>query len=184
MIFEDALARMTLNILPVEELPDIATDALCKGLDSPALRVLAGAAPFEPPADLWDLFREAAAQLRIEAPDEISAARRVLRFYLRDVVEGQVSPACGVGRILKDLQHSVGDKLDKTYVGEGLGIGRLVGAYYTYDDAPSGRLEFQGRRLSEAEAIKVLDDLIVEEAKRLLQNSEDEGEGNSQRADQ
>jgi hypothetical protein len=162
---------MVLNIQPVEELPGIATDALCGRLDSQALRVLAGSSPTEPAADLWQLFRKAAAELHIPVPDKIGAARRVLRLHLRDLVDGRVSPAEGVRRILDDVQYPVGHSLDKAYVGEGLGIGRLVGDYYTYDDAPSGRLEFEGRRLSETQAIKALDHSIVEEARRLLQNA-------------
>src|ERR1041385_6743418 len=107
MTIEDALAKMVLNIQPVEELPTIATDALCEGRDSGALRVLAGSSASETPADLWQLFHKAAAELHIAVPDRVDAARRVLRLYLQDLVDGRVSPSEGVRRILNHVQHPV-----------------------------------------------------------------------------
>jgi hypothetical protein len=175
MHFEDTLAKMVLAKQPAEELPRLATDALCKGLDSPALQVLAGSSPADPPAELWDLLLKAAQELSIAVPDKVNAARRVLRLHLRDIAEKRVSPKEGVGRIIRDIQRPVGDDLDKLYVGEGLGISSLVADYYTYDDAPSGRLEFEGRRLNEKQAYEALDSSIIDEARRLLNETKARG---------
>ncbi len=175
MCIDDTLAKVVLNAQPVEELPDIATRALCNGLDSPALRILAGLHQTEHPQDIWTLFRNVVRELGLLVPDKLQAARRVLRIYLRDIVEQRISPAEGVGRIIRDVQNPVGEGLDKSHVGEALGIGGLVGDYYTYPDASSGLLEFEGRRVTEEEAIKILDRSILEEAKRLLQTAEHDG---------
>ena len=104
MNIEDALAKMVLQAQPVDDLPAIATDALCRGVDSPALRVLAGLNPTEHPADMWQLFRKAVEEIGIAVPDEVSAARRVLRLHLRDIAEHRVAPAEGAGRIWADVQ--------------------------------------------------------------------------------
>jgi hypothetical protein len=172
MRIEDTLAKMVLKTQPVEELPGMATDALCEGLDSPALRVLAVSSRVEHPDDLWQLLRKAAQELGIAVPDRLQAARRVLRLHLRDIAEQRVPPAEGVGRIINDVQHPVGHEFDKSHVGEALGIGRLVGAYHTYDDASSGRLEFEGRRVSKEEAFEILDSSIIQEARKLLREAE------------
>ncbi len=42
-----ALLRLCTGELPAEELPDLAADALVRGIDVPALRELAGAPPTE-----------------------------------------------------------------------------------------------------------------------------------------
>lgn len=175
MQIPDAVARMVLESQVVEELPHIATDAICEGLDSPALRVLAGSSPNDAPADLWQLLRKAAQELGISVPDRLGAARRVLHLHLRDIAEQRVPPREGVWRIISEVQHPVGDALDRTnkaHIGQTLGIGRLVGDYYTYDDAHSGRLEWEGRRVTKEEAFAILDRSILEEAWRLLGKGE------------
>ena len=83
-----------------------------------------------------------------------------------------MAPAEGAGRIWADVQSRIGSALDKSHVGEGLGIECLIGAYFTYGDTASGYLEFEGRRVTEAEADEILDRTIVEEAKRLLRDTE------------
>lgn len=179
MSIQDTLAKMALGAQQVEELPGIATAALCEGLDSPALRVLAGSSPTDHPDDLWQLLRKAARELGIPVPDRPQAARRVLRLHLRDIAEERVSPMEGVRRILTAVQHPVGHELDKSHVGEALGIGRLLGDYYTYDDAWSGRLEFEGRRVTKEEAFNILDRSIIEEARRLLREAEPDAAPNA-----
>ena len=172
MHIDEAVARMVLHKDPIEDLPGIATEALCHGFDSPALRMLAASAPSDHPDDLRRLFTKAAQELGIAIPDKVGAARALLPLYLRDIAQAIVSPAQGVRRILYDLHYPLGHDLDKSHVGEGLGIGKLVGDYYTYDDAASGRLEFRGRRVTKDEAFEILDRSIVDEAKRLLREAE------------
>lgn len=170
-MLDDAIARMSLQLLPVEDLPAIAAEALANEFDSPALRILAGSDPAEPPAALWELFSKAVRELGLPFPSRLNAARIVLQSYLRDIAQRKISPVAGVKRILKDLQWPVGQELDDSQVGEALGIGKLLGNYYSYDDAASGRLQLHGRRLNKAQARDVLDRCIIEEAARLLQDN-------------
>ena len=165
---EQALAKAVMKLQPVEALPQIAAEALVTGLDSPSLRILAGSNSTDPPAELWELFTKSARELGLSAPDEIAAARLLLRFYIKDIAEGQIAPARGVERILTDIYHPVGRKLTEKYAGDGLGIESLLGDYYAYDDAWSGRLEFEGRRLTKEEAWQILDQSITDEARRIL----------------
>ena len=151
---------MALQLLPIEDLPNIATQALCEGLDSPALRMLAASGPDDCHQEMQRLFTKAAQELGIPIADKVTAARMLLPLYLSDIAEGRVSPSPGVMQILCDLQFAVGYDLDKAHAGEGLGIERLLGDYYAYDDAPCGSLR--------EEAFHILDKRIVEKAKKLL----------------
>ncbi len=151
---------MALQLLPIEDLPNIATQALCEGLDSRALRMLAASGPDDCHEELQRLFTKAAQELGVAIPDRVTAARILLPLYLRDIAEARVSPALGVRQILYDLQFAVGHDLDKTHVGEGLGIERLLSDYYAYHDAPFGGLI--------EEAFHTIEKRIVEEAKKLL----------------
>ncbi len=160
MQIDEAVARNALHLLAIEDLPSIATQALCEGLDSRALRMLAASGPEDCHEELQRLFTKAAQELGIAIPDKVTAARILLPLYLRDIAEARVSPAQGVREILYDLQDKVGHGLDKTHVGQGLGIERLLGDYYAYDDAPCGSLR--------EEAFHILNKRIVEEAKKLL----------------
>jgi hypothetical protein len=163
MSINEAVARMALRIEPIEDLPHIATEALCQGVDSTALRMLAASDPHDQPNNLRQLLTKAAQELGIGIPDEISAARALLPLYLRDITEGRVLPEEGVRNILYDLQFKVGYDTDKSHDGEGLGIGTLLRYYERYseesDFSPRGGL------------YAFLNRSIVDEANRLLRGA-------------
>jgi hypothetical protein len=172
MHIEEALAKMVMQLQPVEELSAIAAEALCAGIDSPSLRMLAGSSSADSPGDRWELLLKAARELGLQTPDKITAAHLLLRVYLKDIAEERVTPARGVENILNDIYHPIGRKLTRSYAGDGFGIERLLGDYFTYDDAASGRLEFRGRRVTKEEAHEILDRSILDEARKLLQEAE------------
>lgn len=60
--------RMAMGSLASEDRPEIATDALVRGLDGPPLRILAGQSRDDVRASA-DLFRVAVDELGIELPD-------------------------------------------------------------------------------------------------------------------
>lgn len=91
---EVAAWRMAVGRLPSEDLPGLATEALVRGLDSPALRVLAGQAP-DAVRESADLFRVALGELGIELPDSEAAEWRLARWVAAEVVAGNLSPARG-----------------------------------------------------------------------------------------
>jgi hypothetical protein len=69
---EVAAWRMADGSLASEDLPDVATEALLRGLDSPALRILAGQSR-DDVRDSADLFRVALDELGIDLPDPENA---------------------------------------------------------------------------------------------------------------
>jgi hypothetical protein len=77
--------RVAAGSLPSEDLPEIATEALVRGRDSPALRVLAGQSR-DDVRDSAELFRVALDQLGIDLPDADSAQWHLARRTAGDVV--------------------------------------------------------------------------------------------------
>jgi hypothetical protein len=76
----------------VEDLPMCAAEALARGIDSPALRELAGLGRRSDPHEIRDLYAEAMAELRIKMPSAEEAFQREVLRVARDLVEGQLTP--------------------------------------------------------------------------------------------
>ncbi len=95
---EVAAWRMAAGNLASEDLPEIATEALVRGLDSPALRVLAGQSR-DDVRDSADLFGLALDELGIDLPDADSALWHLARRAAGDMVAGQIRPARGVAEL-------------------------------------------------------------------------------------
>ena len=91
---EVAAWRKAAGSLASEDLPEIATEALVRGLDSPALRVLAGQSRNDV-RDSADLFRVALDELGIDLPDADSAQWHLARRTAGDIVAGRIGPARG-----------------------------------------------------------------------------------------
>jgi hypothetical protein len=85
---------MAAGSLASEDLPEIATEALVRGLDSPALRILAGQSR-DDVRDSADLFRVALDELGIDPPDADSAQWHLARRTAGDIVAGRIRPARG-----------------------------------------------------------------------------------------
>jgi hypothetical protein len=91
---EEAAWQLAVGTLAPEDLPELATDALVRGLDSPTLRVLAG----QPPDDVResaDLFRVVINELGIELPDADTAQWHLVRRTAANMVTGRIRPAHG-----------------------------------------------------------------------------------------
>jgi hypothetical protein len=93
-----ALLRMTVGEQPPEGLPWLAADALSRGLDSPALRELAGA-PAVDHQQNRDLFIEAMRELGAEAPSTQDASRALVRHWAEEILSGTLAPHEGARRI-------------------------------------------------------------------------------------
>jgi hypothetical protein len=81
-----------------EDLPDVATDALVRGLDGPALRVLAGENR-DDAQGLRDLFALALAELDYPLLDQDSAQWQLIRLIARAIDAGSVDPGDGANQI-------------------------------------------------------------------------------------
>jgi len=88
---EEAAWRLAIGEQATEDLPQIAADALAKGIDSPSLRELAGL-PSSEVRDAADLFRSALSELGSVFPDTQDALWKLVRRTAQRIVDGEVLP--------------------------------------------------------------------------------------------
>lgn len=75
-----------------EDLPMAAAQALARGLDSPALRELAGLGRRSDAGDIRNLFERTLGELVITLPSPEEVSRRDLHRLAQDLVAGRISP--------------------------------------------------------------------------------------------
>jgi hypothetical protein len=137
MTFDLYLAAIALGRVPTPELPAVAMQALQEGYESPALAALAGTLPSE--RSLWELdemWARSLHELEVRLPGRIDAGHRLKRHFARLVSSGKLAPRDGVFEIIR-LAHDLSCELpSREYTGDGFGIARLYGIYYSHDDVP------------------------------------------------
>jgi len=135
MTLDHWLARLALDDVPSEELPGLALQALTEGFESASLAVLAGSLLRErSAADLRELLDRGLREIHKVLPDRVAAARTLEHYYATQVATGALAPRLGAARIV-DLTTTLSDVLpDREYAGDGLGVARLLGIYYSHDD--------------------------------------------------
>ena len=158
MTFNEAVAADTLGTLLPEQLPEIATNALSSGIDGSLLAALAGESPRSAsPDELHSLFNRALAELGVERPSLTRAAEIMRDYYARRVVEGDLSPRVGAEAIVRGVLDRLEGIPRRDFVGQELGVARLVGLFYDYEVAAEGY----------ATAAEV-DAEVLEECRRIL----------------
>jgi len=139
---EVAAWRMAVERLASEDLPDIACDALVRGLDSPALRELAGQSR-DDVRDSADLFRDALEQLGMELPDAESAHWLLARRTAAEIVAGRIRPGRGASELWLTYQR-VQDSGD---------LRIFVGLASELDDHPEDTARIEAQIVEEAKAL-------------------------------
>lgn len=129
-------------------MPDLATDALVRGLDSPSLRQAAGASPRDVD-EARALFLTALSELGIDVPREQEALWRLVRDTAARIVAGDVSPYDGAAWIWRKAYNRADREGD---------LRIFVGLASEWEDHPNQR--------------PLLDAAIVEEARILLERHE------------
>jgi hypothetical protein len=111
--WEVVAAKWVLGRLPTQALPAIATDALVAGLDSQALRELAG--ELHPTLDeSGPLFEEILDEIGVGVPDRSRAGLVLAKAYATQIVDGTLSPQEGAQHIwriqldVEGLMHDLG----------------------------------------------------------------------------
>lgn len=94
----DLAVRLALGRLNGDDLPMAAASALAEGIDSPALRELAGLSRGES-REAMDLFRVAMTELGHPVPDQRGARLHLMRAAATAIVTGEGDP--------EDLAHEI-----------------------------------------------------------------------------
>lgn len=134
--------RMAAGRLRSEDLPEIATEALIRGLDSPALRLLAGQSR-DDVRDSADLFRTAVGELGVDLPDSDTANWNLARRTASEIVEGRIEPSRGANA-LWSAYEVVLDNGD---------LRIFVGLASELDDHPEDIEQLSAQIIAEAQAL-------------------------------
>jgi hypothetical protein len=137
-------ARWRLGLVTGEELPDLATDLLLSGTESPAVVALAG----ESGTTLRDagrLFERVLADLGCARLDECGAGRILARDWAERIVRGELDPYEGASQIWRVSYYACNEPSD---------LVPFVGLASQYQD-------------SEAYRVKLRED-IIQAARRYL----------------
>ncbi len=133
MDLKKTIARYKLNLVTGEELRAAADQALEEGLFAPALSDLAFAAGLYL-EEYRSMFEKALTELKIPIPSEEEAVWCVLKYYVNGVADGRIQPREGMRRITVEIVNVYLYRKSKEHLGDSHGLGKLIGAYYSYDD--------------------------------------------------
>ncbi len=101
-----ALALWTLELLDSDQIPDVATLALQRGIDSQQLRVLAGTIP-TPGASLRESFSSALQNLGVRLPPRDGATRVLAKCLALQILDRTLDPIDGA-RKMAEIARAVG----------------------------------------------------------------------------
>ena len=91
MNMEVITARWVLDLLPSEEIPKVATEALVEGFDTPSLRIIAGISnPVL--SEIKPIFEKALQELQIAKSSREEAALILSRHYAQQIINGIITP--------------------------------------------------------------------------------------------
>ena len=98
MKLKDSLAFYKLKLIRSEQLPELATQALEDGLDTPSLRLLAG--EFNPVmSEVGPLYENVLKELNLELPSQQEAYYAIAKYYSKQIVNSELSPYDGAKKI-------------------------------------------------------------------------------------
>jgi hypothetical protein len=163
MTFVEHLANFVLGNVAFFSLPTVATQALVEGYDSRHLRMLAGLDEGQCNSfQVEDFWRRSLSELQLPLPSREEAARLLICYWARKIVEGSVTPEEGsmliVNHVYDRTQHQ-----NEKIAGDSLGISVLIGHAYNYGDLQEGFIEYEGKPITLTEAREILDRLVVGE---------------------
>ena len=166
MTFDVYLAASALGRVRTSQLPAAAMQALEEGYDSPALAALAGTMPSErSPSQVEERWRLSLRDLGVAVPGRVEAGHRLKRYFAGLVSSGELPPRDGALEIIK-LGWDLSPELPSSeYAGDGFGIAKLLGLYYSHDDVPpdDARLHDEIDAQLKAECVRLAFEGAIEE---------------------
>jgi hypothetical protein len=140
MEFDIAKILWTLDLMPPENLPQVATELLTEGFDCEALRLLAGLTSIEG-ADVSNLFEQAMRELGVPPLSKREAVIGYTRLISDEILQGKIAPYDGAKKI-----WNVSIKLD-TPLHE---VDPFIYAASEFEDRPKDRDYFTSEIVKEA----------------------------------
>ncbi len=139
-------------MLDVGTLPNVATNLLLAGVESPSVVLLAGEGAKSDPVELRALLEAALGELGVPEPSRLGAAQTLKREFAVEVTTGALTPRAGAREIVLLEQAIAGETEDIGFAGSGFGIAELLGLYYALDDVEHEEASEQASHVARIEA--------------------------------
>ena len=115
------------------------------------------------------LLKKSFGELGIAWPSHDEAVNRLIVYWLSLIVEKRIKPYDGMAAVINDVLETAGELRDCIkYVGDWVHMEELLGAFDAYSDVYESYQSDDPLSTSPEEAIKDLDELIVEMAQDWL----------------
>lgn len=157
MTLDQYMSAFVLGRVRTSELPSAALQALEEGYESVDLAVLAGSPAERWPSERLALWHRGLEQLGKALPSRAEAGRTLRDYFVTLVASGSLSPRAGAAEIVGLADDLSAVLPSREYVGDGLGVAKLVGLHYDHDDVADG----------DDRAHREIDDAIRTECRRL-----------------
>jgi hypothetical protein len=130
------LAKSLFGLRHIGSFPDLATEAMGEGVDTPSLRVLAGLSPVQGNnEEITEYLQKTLRELEVDWPSEEEAAWLLLRYYIDAIIDGAIDPHAGLHTIISKIYRRMRwSESDKHYAGDSIKIEKLYGLCDTFDD--------------------------------------------------
>ena len=155
MNLESAASFWVLRLLCGEDLPAIAVDALEAGVDTPALRILAGERDPDV-GELGRLFLNALEESSLQLPTRPEAFRNAAKYYAEQILSGEWAPYRGAHAIWWEL-CTLDDAPESLMMFRGLASEYEDFEYPAKHDAEAGMILWEIERQIVAEARSILE---------------------------
>ncbi len=137
MTFDLYLAAFALGRLPTSELSAAAMQALEEGYNLPALAALAGTLASErSPSEIEEMWTRSLRELDVALPGRVEAGHRLKKYFAGLVSSGELPPRDGAFEIIRLEMELFRELPAGEYAGDGFGIAKLLGIYYSHADVP------------------------------------------------
>jgi hypothetical protein len=137
------MLRLAIGEQASEALPDLAANALVRGLDTESLRELAGT-PAREVRDSRDLFLRSVSELGWTIPDELTARRELAIYTASEMADGRLEPYEASSWIWHSAWWQLGTPND---------LGVFVGLASEWEDHPAKRPELERLMVQQARSL-------------------------------
>lgn len=165
MNFQQALANYALGNVSHSKIPEIGINGLKEGLDSESLIILAGLSERDNSFEILHYFDKALQELNVKMPEKEDAVFVLMAYYLDAVLDGEIDPVEGVGKIYNDilLQTELFYE-SKFYVYDSINFHHIYGLYDSYLDLKEAKVPWRDGKTNE-ELMQDIKFKIIQELK-------------------
>lgn len=161
--FKQQIAKYMTGNIPIDQLPKLAVNALEEGLDTKALRILAGLDSNNGSYQIEHYFKLSLEELMIKIPDKRQAALDYACAIAEEIFDGQKEIIQGIREIKWDALDSYDFFSEsKEFYFDSICFHTVYGIYDTCDNLSHKQKQWQEEKTNEELMIELKSELMLE----------------------